>query len=81
MAEVGNYLEEDVAAQVRVRLEEHLAHCQTCTVLLDSSRKTLRIVTDSGSFDLPDADFSRITTHVMANIREKRGTGPQETKR
>ena len=53
MAEIGN-LEGD-ASQVRQQLEEHLSHCQTCTVLVDSSRKTYRIVTDAGSFDLPDA--------------------------
>lgn len=69
MAEVGNYLDGDAATEVRLRLEEHLAHCQTCTVLLDSSRKTLKIVTDSGSFDLPDAVFAGITTQVMEKIR------------
>ena len=70
IAEMGNYLEGDVASQVRVQLEEHLSQCQTCTVLLDSSRKTLKVVTDAGSFDLPEAAFKPITAQVMSRIRE-----------
>jgi len=69
MAEIGNYLEDDVAEQVRRQLEDHLAHCQTCTVLVDSTRKTLKIVTDTGSFDLPDDASKPITAQIMARIR------------
>ena len=69
MAEIGNYLEGEVAAEVRLQLEHHLSHCQTCTVLVDSSRKTLKIVTDTGSFDLPEATFKPIAEQIMAKIR------------
>jgi putative zinc finger protein len=70
MAEIGNYLEGDVAEEVRLQLEHHLSHCQTCTVLVDSSRKTLRIVTDTGSFDLPQATFKPIAERIMSRIRD-----------
>ena len=70
MAEFGNYLEGDVAADVRRQLEGHLSHCQTCTVLLDSTRKTLKIVIDTGSFDLPEATFKPIAEEIMARIRK-----------
>ena len=73
MAEIGNYLEGDVAEEVRVQLEHHLSHCQTCTVLVDSSRKTLKIVTDTGSFDLPEATFKPIAERIMARIRSGEG--------
>jgi hypothetical protein len=72
MAELGNYLEEDVAAEVRQQLENHLSHCQTCQVVVDSTRKTLQIVTDSGSFDLPEAAVKPITEEIMAKIRNER---------
>ena len=73
MAEIGNYLEGDVAAEVRLQLENHLSHCRTCTVLYDSTRKTLQIVTDSGSFDLPEVTFKSIAEKVMARIRSQNG--------
>ena len=70
MAEIGDYLEGDVAESVRAQLEHHLAHCQTCTVLVDSTRKTLKIVTDSGTFDLPEATFRPIAQKIMEHLRE-----------
>ena len=70
MAEIGNYLEGDVAEEVRHQLEHHLSHCQTCTILVDSSRKTLKIVTDAGTFDLPERTFRPIAERIMARIKE-----------
>ena len=70
MAEIGNYLEGDVAEEVRVQLAHHLSHCQTCTVLVDSTRKTMKIVTDTGTFDLPDTTFRPIAERIMTRIRE-----------
>jgi len=69
MAEIGNYLEGDVADEVRHQLEQHLSHCQTCSVLIASSRKTLKIVTDTATFDLPESTFRPIAERIMARIR------------
>jgi predicted anti-sigma-YlaC factor YlaD len=69
MAEIGNYLEGDVAAEIRAQIESHLAHCQTCQIVYDSARKTVRVLTDCGSFDLPEAASKPIVENVMARIR------------
>lgn len=74
MAEIGNYLEGKAAAEVRMQLEQHLAHCAICQVVVDSSRKTVQIVTESGSFDLPDAVLKPIAREIMSKIR-KGGAG------
>ena len=66
IAELGNYLDEDCAADLRRHLEAHLEHCRSCRVLVDSTRKTIRLVTDSGSFEIP-VDLSG---KIMAKIRE-----------
>jgi putative zinc finger protein len=71
MAELGNYLEGEVADEVRLQLEHHLSHCQTCTVLVDSTRKTVKIVTEAGAFDLPKTAFRLIMEQVMTRIKEK----------
>jgi hypothetical protein len=71
MAELGNYMDESVADEIRIQLENHIAHCQTCQVIVDSARKTVRIVTDSGSFDLPDAALKPVTAEIMAKLRSK----------
>jgi hypothetical protein len=54
-AEFGDHLENRVSPEVREELELHLSHCRPCNVLCDSTRKTVKIVTESGSFELsPD---------------------------
>jgi hypothetical protein len=66
----GDYLEGDIAAEVRHQLDSHLSHCRTCQVIYDSSRKTLKILTESGSFDLPEAASKPIRDKIMARIRD-----------
>ena len=43
LAELGDYLENDAAVDVRRQVEDHLAHCRTCQVLYDSLHKTLHL--------------------------------------
>ena len=72
MAEIGNYLDGEAVAEVRRQLEAHLAHCQTCQVVYDSARKTVKVLTDSGSFELSEAVSKPITESIMARIRSQR---------
>jgi predicted anti-sigma-YlaC factor YlaD len=69
ITELGNLLDDDVAAEIRVQLESHLTHCNTCQVLYDSTRKTLRIVTDSGSFEYPEPIAEPLVNRIMQRIR------------
>ena len=69
MSDLGNYLEGETAAEVRRQIENHLAHCRTCQVIYDSTRKTVRLVTDSDSFDLPDKAAKQIVARIMASAR------------
>ena len=69
ITELGNLLDDDIASEIREQLEAHLAHCNTCQVLYDSTRKTLRIVTESGSFEYPEPVAEPLVSKVMARIR------------
>jgi len=39
--------------------------------VVDSSRKTIQIVTESGSFDLPDPVLKPIASEIMNKIRKE----------
>ena len=71
--EFGDYLENRVSPEVREQLELHLSQCRTCHVLYDSTRKTLKIVTESSSFDLPQDVSEKIVNRIMAKVRHARG--------
>jgi anti-sigma factor RsiW len=79
LAEFGNFLDGELNMELRRELEAHLAHCRTCQVIVDSTRKTLKIVTESGEFDfaetLPEPLVARIMNRVRANSSGKAGTG------
>ena len=72
LAEFGDYLSERVSPEVREQLKLHISQCSSCQVLYDSTLKTLKIVTDSSSFDLPADISEEIVDRVMSKIRGAR---------
>ena len=68
-AEFADYLENQVSPEVRQELELHLSQCRACHVLYDSTRKTIRIVSESNSFELPQSIFDPIIDRVLAKLR------------
>ena len=68
-AEFADYLENHVSPEVRQELELHLSQCRVCHVLYDSSRKTVKIVSESNSFELPQDVVDPIIDRVMAKLR------------
>lgn len=71
--EFADYLENQVSAEVRQELELHLSQCRACHVLCDSSLKTIKIVTESSSFELPQSVSDPIIERVMARLRTAQG--------
>lgn len=69
LAEMGNLLDEDVSPELREHLTAHLAECASCTVIYDSTRKSIRILTDTGVFDLSPAQLKSTIDSVMSSIR------------
>lgn len=72
IAELANFLDDELPAEVRRELELHLSHCRTCQALYDSTRKTIRIVTESGSFELPEKVSERIVNNILARAGSTR---------
>jgi hypothetical protein len=76
LAELGNYADGEVTGELRRQLELHLSACRTCQVIYDSMSKTLRIVTESGSFDLPDCLSDAMVAKIMQQIRSRVSSPP-----
>ncbi len=67
--EFGDYLENRISPEVRKELELHVSQCRVCQVLYDSTCRTVKIVTESGSFDLPKSVSDSIIDRVTARLR------------
>jgi anti-sigma factor (TIGR02949 family) len=55
--EVSNYLEGEISAETRARMEEHFKGCKHCTAVLDGTRNVVQLVGDATAFEVP-AGFS-----------------------
>ncbi len=53
LLELANYLDNAVSPELKRLVEEHLAKCHRCSLLYDTTRKTLKIVTDVGPIEVP----------------------------
>jgi anti-sigma factor (TIGR02949 family) len=67
-AALGDYIDGDVSPDLRRELDQHLADCRTCHVLYDTARKTLRIVMDVGSVEVPEAVSERLINRIMSGL-------------
>lgn len=67
-AALSNYIDGDVLPDLRRELEHHLSTCRTCHVLYDTTRKTLRIVTNSGSFEIPEVVSEQLVKRIMSRL-------------
>ena len=70
LAEFGDYLEGCAKPEIKSCIEEHLRECKTCQVIVDSTGKTIRIVTETDSFLLPADDVEPIVQNVMSRVRK-----------
>jgi len=71
LAEFGDYLDEVASPDVRASLEQHLRECKTCQVIVDSTQKTIKIVTDHETFTLSNENVEPIVSQVMARVRSR----------
>ena len=55
--EISNYLEGEISAEMRARMEEHFKGCKHCTAVLDGTRNVVQLVGDATAFEVP-AGFS-----------------------
>jgi len=65
--ELANYMEDDVDAELRSRIERHFRECDGCNALYDSIRKVIRLVGSEEIIELP-AGFSRRLYERLATM-------------
>jgi len=72
--EVSNYLEGQMDARLRRRVEQHFKSCKHCSAVLDGTRNVVRLVGDGQSFELP-AGFSQ---RLQARLADRGAASPAE---
>lgn len=58
--EISNYVDGDVDAALRARMEAHFGVCTHCTAVLDGTKNVVKLVADGIEYELPDGFSQRL---------------------
>jgi anti-sigma factor RsiW len=69
--ELSDYLDENLDAEIRSRLEQHIAECPNCWVIADTTRKTIKIYKGLDPYPVPSDIESRLMNALERKIAAK----------
>ena len=53
LRELSEFLDENLDAEVRAKLEQHITECPNCWVIADTTRKTIKIYKGVDPYPIP----------------------------
>jgi len=71
--ELTDYLDETLEAEIRSKLERHIAECPNCWVIADTTRKTIQIYKGMEQQSIPADVESRLMAALERKMAAKRG--------
>ena len=72
LKELSDYLDENLDAEVRAKLEEHITECPNCWVIADTTRRTIQIYKGMEPFPIPSDVESRLMKALERKMAERR---------
>jgi anti-sigma factor RsiW len=72
---ISEYIDDTLDPQVRAEVERHLAHCEICSAILDSTRNIIILMADERVFELP-LDFSKRLHARLDEVLKHEGPEP-----
>lgn len=77
-AYISDYIDGSVDAQQRKDIENHLAHCEICSAILDSVHNILILTADDRVFALPIGFSERLHERIAKEIIINEGGGSSD---
>jgi anti-sigma factor RsiW len=68
LRELSDYLDESLEAEIRSKIEAHIAECPNCWVIADTTRKTIKIYKGMEPHPLPSDVESRLMQALERKI-------------
>ena len=65
--EISNYVDDDVAPELRARMEAHFRSCAHCKAVLDGTKNVVKLVADGVEYELP----SGFSDNLYKKIKDK----------
>jgi len=64
LKEISNFIDNDVNPELIFQINEHLRSCHNCTVLVNTTRKTLSLVAENYNVELPVGFSERLLAQI-----------------
>ena len=71
LAELSDYLDERIDAELRAKLERHIAECPNCWVIADTTRRTIQIYKGMDPYPIPTEVESRLMKALERKMAAK----------
>ena len=65
--EISNYIDGDVNAELRARMEAHFKVCAHCLAVLDGTKNVVKLVTDGVEYPMPESFSKRLYYKIKDN--------------
>jgi len=62
--EVSNFIDNEVDAELRARMEVHFKGCAHCKAILDGTRNVVKLVGDGVEYEIPAGFSSRLQEKI-----------------
>lgn len=72
VTELTDYLDKELTPELKAEIEEHLAKCKNCRVIVDTCKKTIEIYCNSEPAPLPPEVHSRLRAALEQRLRRPR---------
>jgi anti-sigma factor RsiW len=66
--EISNYLDGEITAELRERMDRHFRGCHRCSAVLSGTRNVVALIGDERSFTVPPGFGERLYSRLRANL-------------
>lgn len=71
LRELSDFLDENLDAEIRAKLEQHMTECPNCWVIADTTRKTIKIYKGMDPYPIP----TDVEERLMKALERKLASG------
>ena len=71
LTELSDYLDENIDAALRTKLERHITECPNCWVIADTTRKTIKIYKGMEPYPIPADVEGRLMQALQKKMAAK----------
>jgi len=70
---ISDYIDGTLSEEAKTDVQKHLAHCEICSAILDSTRNVIILTADDHVFELPVGFSERLHARIDLELKEVSG--------